>query len=292
MGVIIYNGISTADYDITVEQPPSYLGAKRDQEFKHIPGRNGDLIFDKGGYNNVNREYNIAIGSEVKDFSLLSKLVSRWAYSSKGYARLEDSYEPDYFRLAAFDSELNLENVLNHMGRSTIQFNCKPQRFLKSGEVPLMFDGGLVAQKILNPTTQESRPLFEFVFNTVDTSKNLKVEVIAYKSDIPGSPDGRSTRYDVTIDVPSTEINRAGTMTLDCESMCAYYVDGMGIKTNLNPYVAFVPDYDDMPKDFMRFYPGEVSISVYAWQYYPQTPNLREVIDVDEIKIKPRWWTV
>lgn len=288
MGVIIYNGISTADYDITVEQPPSYLGAKRDQEFKHIPGRNGDLIVDKGGYNNVNREYNIAIGSEVKDFSLLSKLVSRWAYSSKGYARLEDSYEPDYFRLAAFDSELNLENVLNHMGRGTIQFNCKPQRFLKSGEVPLVFEGNLLGQKILNPTTQESKPLFEFEFNTIDPTKNLHVEIITYKSDKPGDVEGQTTRYDVHITMKKEDYNRGGVLTFDCEKLCAYYTDGMGIRINLNPDVYFGHDNPSKnPLDFMRFYPGEVSISTHAWN-----SGSSESIEPTSVKITPRWWTV
>lgn len=288
MGVIIYNGISTADYDITVEQPPSYLGAKRDQEFKHIPGRNGDLIFDKGGYNNVNREYNIAIGSEVKDFSLLSKLVSRWAYSSNGYARLEDSYEPDYFRLAAFDSELNLENVLNHMGRGTIQFNCKPQRFLKSGEVPLVFEGNLLGQKILNPTTQESKPLFEFEFNNIDPTKNLHVEIITYKSDIPGDQLGQTTRYDVHITMNKEDYNRSGVLTFDCEKLCAYYTDAMGIQINLNPDVYFEHDNPSKnPKDFMRFYPGEVSITTHAWNSGSSEP-----IEPTSVKITPRWWTV
>lgn len=134
MGVIIFNGISSQDYGIQVEHPPDYQMPARDYEVIHIPGRNGDLVIDNGSYQNVIRSYQIAVGDERKYFTDMANAVVEWLHSASGYARLEDSYEPEYYRMAMFQDETAIENVLQHAGRTTVDFLCKPQRFLKSGD--------------------------------------------------------------------------------------------------------------------------------------------------------------
>lgn len=134
MGVVIFNGRSSADYGIQVEHPPEYQTPAKDYEIIHIPGRNGDLVIDNGSYQNVSRQYQIAIGDEKENFTDMANRISEWLNSASGYARLEDSYEPEYYRMAMFQDEVSIENILQHAGRATIEFNCKPQRFLKSGE--------------------------------------------------------------------------------------------------------------------------------------------------------------
>lgn len=155
MGVVIFNGISSADYGIQVEYPPEYQTPAKDYEVIHVPGRNGDLVIDNGSYQNVNRQYQIAIGDLNKDFTGMANRIAEWLHSASGYARLEDSYEPEYYRMAMFQDEVNIENIMQHAGRTTIDFNCKPQRFLKSGEERIRLPQGSLLR---NPTGFFSLP--------------------------------------------------------------------------------------------------------------------------------------
>lgn len=134
MGVITFNGASSSDYGIRVEKCPDYNSAERKVEFISVEGRNGDLVRDTGAYNNVTQTYEIYFGDENSTFQELSSAVSRWLLGSKGYCRLEDDYFPDVYRLAVYNGMIQNRNFMNMKGRSVLQFNCKPQRFLKSGE--------------------------------------------------------------------------------------------------------------------------------------------------------------
>jgi len=159
MGLVVYNGVSSEEMGIVVEHPPKYSFPQRDYEVTHVPGRNGDVIFDTGSYQNVTREYEIAIGDESKDFTPQANLISEWLHSSRGYARLEDSYEPEYYRLAMFQDAGDIENLLQHAGRITVAFNCKPQRFLKAGDVTITFNNS--GSMLINPTKFPSRPIIK-----------------------------------------------------------------------------------------------------------------------------------
>lgn len=185
MGIVVYNGVSSEEMGIVVEHPPKYSFPQRDFEVTHVPGRNGDVVFDTGSYQNVPREYEIAIGDENKDFTPQANLISEWLHSSRGYARLEDTYEPEYYRLAMYQEEGEIENLLQHMGRITVKFNCKPQRFLKSGDVTIAFNQN--NSLLVNPTKFPSRPIIK-VFgsgsgvlnvNNVATGKHYKVDISA-----------------------------------------------------------------------------------------------------------------
>lgn len=162
MGVIIFNGISSMDYHIQVEHPPSYEIPSKDYDITHVPGRNGDIFIDKGSYQNVGRSYEIAVGSLEMDFTKLANGISEWLHSASGYGRLEDSYEPDYYRLAVYEESVTIENILQHAGRVTVSFNCKPQRFLKSGEQSAVFTG---VGQLFNPTGFQSLPIINVYGN-------------------------------------------------------------------------------------------------------------------------------
>lgn len=157
MGIIIYNGISSKDYHIEVEHPPGYGIPERDYEIVHIPGKNGDIVMDNGTYQNIKREYEIAVGSHKKYMPELARGISEWLYSADSYARLEDSYEPEYYRLAICLDATDIENILFHGGRGKVIFNCKPQRFLKSGDNPIIFSSQ--SGHLNNPTRFQALPI-------------------------------------------------------------------------------------------------------------------------------------
>ena len=158
MGVIIFNNKSSADCRIQVAHPPGYAYPERDYTITHIPGRNGDIIQDNGCYKNVERTYEVSFDAPNEDFATYANAVSAWLHSTTGYARLEDSYEPNYYRIATYQESNIFENLYNKAGTATIVFECKPQRFLKTGDNTIDIRNSLT---IMNPTGFEAYPLFK-----------------------------------------------------------------------------------------------------------------------------------
>lgn len=158
MGVIIFNNKSSADCRIQVAHPPGYAYPERDYTITHIPGRNGDIIQDNGCYKNVERTYEVSFDVPNEDFATYANAVSAWLHSTTGYARLEDSYEPNYYRIATYQESNIFENLYNQAGTATIVFECKPQRFLKTGDNAITIQNSLT---IMNPTGFEAYPLFK-----------------------------------------------------------------------------------------------------------------------------------
>ena len=158
MGVIIFNNKSSADCRIQVAHPPGYAYPERDYTITHIPGRNGDIIQDNGCYKNVERTYEVSFDAPNEDFATYANAVSAWLHSTTGYARLEDSYEPNYYRIATYQESNIFENLYNKAGTATIVFECKPQRFLKTGDNTITIQNSLT---IMNPTGFEAYPLFK-----------------------------------------------------------------------------------------------------------------------------------
>lgn len=156
MGEIIYNGRSSREIGLEVETFPIYQTPKRSYEKIHIPGRNGDLLIDNGSWENTERTYQIAIGSYQRMYYEMMNAVSEWLHSAISYARLEDSYEPEYYRLAVYLEEVSMSNLFNRAGRATISFDCKPQRFLKIGDRVITLT---TSTKIQNPTGFVSLPI-------------------------------------------------------------------------------------------------------------------------------------
>ena len=209
MGVIIFNGIQSTNYGIHVEKPPVYATPERDYEVVHIPGRNGDLVIDNGSYQNVTRKYDISVGEIDGNFTNLAAGVSEWLHSASGYARLEDSYEPDYFRLAYYVTDAEMENLFHQAGKMSVEFNCKPARFLKVGERAVSFTA---AGSLRNPTFQKSFPK---IIVTVSGSGSLSI--------------GGQT---VTI----SGLSSSTRMVIDSELQDVY---AEGSMTNLNSKVSF-----------------------------------------------------
>ena len=72
----------------------------RDVEQIHIPGRNGDILIDNGGWNNIEVTYpNCAI---LENFNENVQKLRGYLYSNPGYQKLVDPYHPDEFRMAEF----------------------------------------------------------------------------------------------------------------------------------------------------------------------------------------------
>lgn len=161
MGLIIFNGKSTEELGLISQAIPSYEFPAKNYSFTHIPGRNGDLIIDSKSYNNTERTYYLAcVYKPGSNFTINSAKIIEWLMGAKGYCRLEDSYEPDVYRLASYVANGSLIDIMKTATTLNVTFNCKPQRYLKSGETALDFSDATM--QLNNPTGYEALPILEF----------------------------------------------------------------------------------------------------------------------------------
>ena len=155
-GLIVYGGETSSDYGIVVGEVPSFDKPNRRSNVFNVQGRNGSIIFQDGSFDDVVRSYKVWVAEDNNNLADKVNAISGWLYSKTGYQRLEDSFEPDVFRLAYYNGSGNVTNELTMYGETTLTFTCRPERFLKSGEDEQTVTNG---DKLNNPTRFEAKPL-------------------------------------------------------------------------------------------------------------------------------------
>lgn len=152
-----FDGVSSDTYGVYITEGASYNAPERAVEMLEIPGRNGHFALDQGRFENVEVTYHVFIdGSSETDYSANLSDLRNWLCSKVGYARLTDSYNPNEYRMAVYKSGLEVDATSIQSGEFDVVFDCKPQRWLTSGETAVsVADGGTID----NPTLFESEPL-------------------------------------------------------------------------------------------------------------------------------------
>jgi len=133
------NGRSSADWGIVASKDNGFDAPERDVSAIEVPGRNGDLHIDNGRWQNIEVTYNDCVIES--DFTEKFGDFRAFCTRQRGYQRLEDTFHPDEYRLADMTKGLKVDRLGTRYGsgRFDLTFNCKPQRFLKSGNEPIMF---------------------------------------------------------------------------------------------------------------------------------------------------------
>lgn len=207
LGTLTIGGTSSADFGIWINGDGLFDSSSPDVSVTSVPGRNGDLLYS----NNRFKNYTVTIPCYMrKNFQTRFADFRSFLFSDVGYRRLEDSYHPTMFRLGRITGTVNPSQILwgDNGGAFDINFDCKPQHFLKSGETAITVNGSAT---ISNPTNFESKPL---------------LKVIGYGTITIGSE---------TIEIDE---NTLPYMMIDCEIMDCYY----GQVTNANGYVTVSGD--------------------------------------------------
>lgn len=148
------DGVDSRDFGVYISGSGTFSSPRRDYKMVSIPGRNGDLVGNEKRFENLELTYPAFIYTNFKqniqDFR-------NYLLSLVGYHRLTDSYNADEYRMVLYEGEFEPDvEPKNDAGKFDIVFNCKPQRFLLTGETvtSLMADG-----TITNPTRFNSQPL-------------------------------------------------------------------------------------------------------------------------------------
>lgn len=148
----VFGGINSKDYGVGIRGNHLFDAPERDYTSYEIPGKNGDLVIDNNRYKNKLYIYEAYI---VKNFPANADGLRDALLSQKGYQRLEDTIHPDMFRMAIIKPfEIEMAGVMKG-GEFNIEFDCKPQRFLKSGEHTISYTAN---GSIRNNTNQQAKP--------------------------------------------------------------------------------------------------------------------------------------
>lgn len=210
---ITFNGTLSDDLGVIVERIPNPQIAARRGTTEVVPGRNGVLLQDDGSYATTNATYEMHISAEGGKLYKRAREAAAWLLSKPGFLRLEDSYEPDVFRLARYNGGVDITSYFLNHGRFLASFECQPQRFLKSGEMVFTLDGGSDNYniRITNLPSWVKKVSLDYAVG-MEGSNTLRLENVNDPSDsIRASEETISGYYVQTLDV--TDVYRVVTVS-------------------------------------------------------------------------------
>ena len=154
---ITFGGVNSADFGLYIGGEGTFNAPKRVVEMISVPGRDGDIAIDQGHFENIEVKYTVISKEDsLSDFSTKLSGFRNAICALRGYQRLEDTFHPNEFRMAIFIDEFEVKPIeYATASEFEITFNCKPFRYLKSGETAVSKKSGTLT----NPTLFESNPL-------------------------------------------------------------------------------------------------------------------------------------
>lgn len=138
-----YNGRNSLDMGLAVYEKENIYGRPKPViEKVNIPGR-GDVILnnktdpiDNEEYEDFQKVYKCYVmPEEYQDLEMVARNVYAWLYQTVQYARLDDSYERNYYRMAHASEEMSVEEIAAALlGTLEIQFTCHQYKYSYDGE--------------------------------------------------------------------------------------------------------------------------------------------------------------
>ena len=206
------DGIDARSAGIQLQAPIEFSEAVPVVEAQTIPGRNGDLIWETGSYEN--RSGSASCFCLQKDVEKAISSAGRFLMGKKGYRRLETSDDPDHYWMARVENGPQIAMRLRTLAPFEIGFDCKPQRFVKAGENAIVFNS---SGSLFNQYGQVALPFITLY----------------------GQGKGRLTIGDCVVEVKTLN----GTLYLDSDTQNAYNNKG---NQNLNINAPVFPVLDDV----------------------------------------------
>lgn len=218
----IFGGTKSTDFNVILTGGKLENTPRRDVTKQTVPGRSGDLVYDNGRWNNTTVTYSAAI---LSDFLTNFRGMKKALLSKQGYQRLEDTLHPDEYRMAMLNAAMTPETLrMSKTGLFDLTFDCKPQRYLKSGEYSILLSA---PGALINSSGFPALPL-------------LKVY---------GNAAGTVSVGSIVVDIRSLE----DVIILDSDVQDAYKINAAGAYENKNSCI-YAPE-------FPALQPGENVIS-------------------------------
>ncbi|PRR84519.1 distal tail protein Dit [Clostridium vincentii] len=145
---------SFTDYGIIVSSRPSIPSPKRRVSYINIPGRNSNLIFDEGTYDDIT----IVLECTSKDRNnLMDKMdnIKAWLFEA-GESDLIFSFNPNKKYRAQVVNSIDFKTVFRCVLDFPIIFNCKPFKYLVENTLSTINQS---ATEVINSGNIESDPI-------------------------------------------------------------------------------------------------------------------------------------
>lgn len=152
--MISFNGRSSDDFRVIVEEYPPRPVPKRKTTRWSVPGLSGDVIAPEDAWENVKRSYKVYLSAEGPKLPAVAREAVGWLMAP-GYHELWDEYDLDTYTMATYLGGAEIQNIDNEFGRLTLTFDCWPERFLRIGSEPVSVASGAT---LVNPTVYTARP--------------------------------------------------------------------------------------------------------------------------------------
>lgn len=169
------DGTSSATYNIYASGENAYNAAERNVESISVPGRNGDLLIDNGTFKNIDVKYPCVI-----PYGFNANAIRSWLMSNAGgYHKITDDYDASHYRMGRYKGGIEFQPMYTNQAAALcdITFDCKPQRFLTSGETAIVLEG-TGTHTIMNPTQFASKPIIRLFGNGRVTLKGSSVTLL------------------------------------------------------------------------------------------------------------------
>lgn len=205
------DGINAESVGIHLQRPIAFSQAVPVAKSYNVPGRNGNLIVETGSYENRTGKADCFCLQENVERAISA--AGRFLTGKKGYRRLETSDDPYHFWMARVTNSPEIEQRMRTLAPFQVSFDCKPQRFVKSGENAIVF--------------QQSGTIF-----------NQYGQIALPFITLYGQGAGRLVIGDCIVDINVLD----GTLYLDSDAQNAYNNSG---NQNMNINAPVFPVLDD-----------------------------------------------
>jgi len=144
---------SYSDYGIIISKRPSLPSPKRRVSYIDIPGRDSNLRYDEGTYEDIT----ITVECTVKGNNILEQLdnIKAWLFSA-GESDLIFSFQDDKKYRAQVVNAIDFKQVFKYTSVFPIIFNCRPFKYAVQNNIFTIIQNGT---SIINPGTLKSEPI-------------------------------------------------------------------------------------------------------------------------------------
>ena len=160
--VLTFGNVVSSAHDIYISGEGVFDAPERAVEMVTVPGRNGAIPVDQGYWKNIRVTYPAFFWDKTSLSSFASAFAAfRSAVSAlTGYQRISDTINPNEYRMGMLVEGLEAKVIkYNTAADFNLVFDCKPQRFLTSGETEQTIASS--GDTITNPTLFDAQPLLK-----------------------------------------------------------------------------------------------------------------------------------
>ena len=206
----IYNGKAASHFDLHISSDDTYGTAERVINEHQIPGKIPQIYLeDTHKLTPYQRTFEAAL-VRCKDLPQQTAAIKQWLMADGQYHKLEDTYQPDGYRMAIYNGGLPTSWMGANRRSLTfpIVFNCQPQFWLHSGERYHTISQTTGELNLINPTGLKTYPVVQMGFYSTDPDTDAFGFAIWSET----GPAG----YCIAIDRVYEDYIRGHTFWIDC----------------------------------------------------------------------------